>query len=407
MNKIKYIILAIISLSCANYYAMDLDEILNNKNVDLAKELIISKKVNVSECGKHGYYPIHTAVNIGAKEIVELLIKEKVDVNIQDTLHANTPLIYAVARSNQEIVKLLVEAGASVNETNKHGATALFHTFYTKDLEIIRYLISNGADINKPDNKGSTLVGNCCSLGKLDLIALLFELGANFNVIDGVGQPAIYLAAMTETNSNKQGLVKYLVEQGVDINIKNKKGDTPLHKACFWGQSNIVKLLIHNGANVTIKNNMNDDPITVACKKINGIKRDDAKRPYQQIIELIKGRLLDMIVRSGNIESTVLLIKENLRAALNYKNNKGETILHIAVAYCSLDMIKNLFALLPALRNIRNDVGQTPIMLAALTGPEILNIFMQVAFSFDADWDSVYYNTIEEERPSLMYIRKI
>jgi len=44
--------------------------------------------------------------------------------------------------------------------------------------------------------------------------------------------------------------VKYLVEQGANINKEMKWGETPLFRACYSGKLNIVKYLVELGANI-------------------------------------------------------------------------------------------------------------------------------------------------------------
>ena len=54
-------------------------------------------------------------------------------------------------------------------------------------------------------------------------------------------------------------MVKFLIENGADINIKNNNGDTVLHEAVLIKDNlEVVKLLIENGADINIKNNNGD-----------------------------------------------------------------------------------------------------------------------------------------------------
>ena len=53
-------------------------------------------------------------------------------------------------------------------------------------------------------------------------------------------------------------IVKLLLAIGVDVNIKNHAGDTPLHIATRNGMEYIVKLLLHYNANIHVKNKRNE-----------------------------------------------------------------------------------------------------------------------------------------------------
>ena len=48
-------------------------------------------------------------------------------------------------------------------------------------------------------------------------------------------------------------MVKFLIQQGADVNTKNGDGATALHGAAFLGRSQSAKLLIENGANIKTK----------------------------------------------------------------------------------------------------------------------------------------------------------
>lgn len=56
-----------------------------------------------------------------------------------------------------------------------------------------------------------------------------------------------------------------LKDEMSDPNYKDDKGDTPLHWAVLLKNSLLVKFLLNNGADLTIKNNNGNNPIMIAC----------------------------------------------------------------------------------------------------------------------------------------------
>jgi Ca2+-binding EF-hand superfamily protein len=57
-----------------------------------------------------------------------------------------TALHYACYQGHENLVSLLLEAGASVNATNNHGFTPLFYAAQQEHLEIVEMLLDRGAD---------------------------------------------------------------------------------------------------------------------------------------------------------------------------------------------------------------------------------------------------------------------
>jgi serine/threonine protein kinase len=78
-------------------------------------------------------------------------------------------------------------------------------------------------------------------------------------------RPSIHSAAYIGDEIN----VRYYVNSGVDINIRDSYGMTPLHRAAETGQVRIVKLLIQLGADVEAVDNFHETPLHVAAKTKN------------------------------------------------------------------------------------------------------------------------------------------
>lgn len=53
--------------------------------------------------------------------------------------------------------------------------------------------------------------------------------------------------------SNRADVVKYLLENGADIQTKDCDGQSPLHRAASLGSIDSVKMLVERGADVVAK----------------------------------------------------------------------------------------------------------------------------------------------------------
>jgi len=63
-------------------------------------------------------------------------------------------------------------------------------------------------------------------------------------------------------------LVRWLVSQGLDVNIKNRYGNTPLHNQVRWSSGN-VELFLELGADINARDNNNNTPLHSAAENGN------------------------------------------------------------------------------------------------------------------------------------------
>lgn len=103
---------------------------------------------------------IEAAINNNNIERLRELINSGANVNCRIGDYNSTPLIRAAESSREEMVKLLLEKGASVNSQSKLLETALFPAIFeakiSGDLNIVKILLDAGADLNVKDDNGWT-----------------------------------------------------------------------------------------------------------------------------------------------------------------------------------------------------------------------------------------------------------
>lgn len=115
-----------------------------------------------------------------------------------------------VGRDNVEIINLLIENGADVNNRNNDSETALFRANET----LAKELIKHGIDVNILDNMGRPA---CFFAPAQKILEMLKDAGADLTIKDVNGDNIVFYSNYTMS-------VKYLIEQGIDINHINKEG---------------------------------------------------------------------------------------------------------------------------------------------------------------------------------------
>lgn len=146
-----------------------------------------------------GRTPLHIAVKNAHIEAVKLLIHRGAKVNAKDSTGL-TPLLLAGYKQDEatfeELVEILVENGADVNIKNSvTGTTALLHAVALKSLKATRLLLKAGAWIQENLCK-QTELHEAASKGLLEILKLFLDdprmTPHDINKIDSRGRSALH-----------------------------------------------------------------------------------------------------------------------------------------------------------------------------------------------------------------------
>jgi ankyrin repeat protein len=125
---------------------------------------------------------------------------------------------------------------------------------------------------------------------------LFLKAGMNINVRDKYGNTALMLASMT----GDPEMINLLIKKGANVNARSDSGYTALMYVSSKGDTTTAKLLIKKGADVDSRNNDGDTALMLASL-------------------------------NGNFETAKLIVESG--ADVNVRNNKGNT----ALKYSFLD----------------------------------------------------------------------
>ena len=233
----------------------------------------LDRGANVSEMIRknsiHAATPLHIAAKCNSDpEVTALLIEYGADVHAKDSL-GNTPLYDATRNSDAhtEVIALLLEHGAdptteAYEEICAHPdapcrivrTTILYSAIYFPlGTSAAKLLLKNGADaeVNTLGTAGGYLrapLHSAAMAGEPDEIRLLLEYGADVNLRDPKGNTPLHHTASSFQDPSLA--VQIMLSNGADVNAKNKVGTTPLHGAARNPYFNVVRLLLNHGADV-------------------------------------------------------------------------------------------------------------------------------------------------------------
>jgi ankyrin repeat protein len=327
---------------------------------------------------------------------VTALLAAGAQVNARESINEQTALMWAVGQQHPRVVEALIELGADIHarsrtysqnvETGNRGgggevsavfrggSTPLLLAARVGDIESAKLLIAAGANVNDSLPDGATALVVAAHSGHGELGALLLEKGADPNVA-GVGYTALHAAI----NRSDLGLVKALLAHQADPEIRITKGSparrdsndfqlqarligsTAYLLAAKFVEVEIMRALADAGADPHAV--MPDGTTALMLAAGNGESRArDARRDEtrRQICVCDWGVLEDEHVV---LDAAALALSTG--GDINAVNDAGNTALHSAAAM-RYDTVIRWLADKGADLNVKNKRGQTP--LAAITG---------------------------------------
>jgi len=243
-----------------------------------------------------------------------------------------TPLLHAAVSGDIDSARLLVAAGADVNQAAGDGATPLIVSIVKHHGDIALFLLEKGADPNVSEPGYTAL--HCASVtGQMDVAKLLLEKGANPNA--GVTMPLRLSAAFIPYNPD---LVAGRLSQ---------VGATPYMQAAKAVNVPMMRLLVEHGADPKLTAKDGTSAIMLAA----GL----GKRSLTDMFAFVQYYSWD---EARAIDAITFAIEHG--GDVNGKNDVGETALHGAVYHSATKVIQFLVDK-GANINATNWADQTPL----------------------------------------------
>lgn len=195
---------------------------IRNVNID-AVRFLLDKGLNISKAFKFGETILHTACNIGDKEIIELILQADESLLNKPNDYGVMPIHVISKRGNIESLLYLISKGALVEAVDENGETILHYAVISGRISILEYILRyTDISIDATDNRGKTALHLACEKGKTDIISYLIEMYANQDISDNLGNTPIFYTV-------KNGSIldtKILVCHYASIYALNNKGET-------------------------------------------------------------------------------------------------------------------------------------------------------------------------------------
>jgi ankyrin repeat protein len=196
-----------------------------------------------------------------------------------------TPILYAAANNDLELVQALIKAGANVRAVNQLGTSAITEAAIIGSAPILEALLKAGADPNFKTPDGETPIMAAARSGKVEAAKVLLAAGANVNAKETWGGQTALMWAAAQSQAE---MVKFLASNGANLNDHgkinqwerkiiqeprpkdmNKGGLTPLHYAAREGCIACVENLLASNADPDSEDPDRETPLLLAIMNMH------------------------------------------------------------------------------------------------------------------------------------------
>jgi ankyrin len=241
--------------------------------LDIVRTLL-DAGAEIEQTDANGITPLLIAITNNHPDVARYLIERGGNIRATDW-YGRTPLWAAVETRNMDVdnasfvnsidrapfldlIKLLLEKGADPNVRMKEvppirraflrvtgslawvdftGQTPFLTAALAGDVTVMRLLLEKGADPKIPTFEGTTALMAAAGVNwvfdqtfdegpaaLLEAVKLCYDLGLDVNAVNSMGLTAMHGAA----NRGSDDIIKFLVEKGARVDVKDKEGRTPL-----------------------------------------------------------------------------------------------------------------------------------------------------------------------------------
>jgi ankyrin repeat protein len=246
-----------------------------------AVKALLASGIGPNTADETGVTPLMYSAAFSSMEMMQLLLDWEADINAANN-NGSTALILATGDSAK--VRLLLDRGAAANARNKDGTTALMAAARSRNIEALKDLLARGALAGAPANEASVFAGIAYSREDSRVLDVLAQTHLDLKPINAA-VPGILFMNLTNTEMARKLLatgagsggqlrlgrgpitlpvlglaafhgnvevVRAMINDGVDPNIRGSRGFTPLMMAAAGDVPNpdVVRFLIERGAKV-------------------------------------------------------------------------------------------------------------------------------------------------------------
>lgn len=264
---------------------------MDGEGTDLIKSVKVDKSAN-NEKDNNDTDIFFRAIYDNDTETIGNLLKNGFDIGAMNKNGENAVNV-AISSGSYFVLEFLIENGANLNSTSDTGIPPLSQAISEYNGEAIDILL-NSNKVDMYSVWGDMWTGSplyiACSRANIYALEKMLENGADLNhdFSEYNAVPLIHYAINYKQylkNDDYKELIAFLILNKININTKNKQGQTPLMAALKNGDIDGFNALIAGGADVSLKDKNGKTALDYA-KNLKGASMLPDNE-YEKIINLL------------------------------------------------------------------------------------------------------------------------
>lgn len=205
---------------------------LRQHNTDKFLELLDSRIKDPNIVNSQGDSLLLAAATLGNRDAVLALLAKGADVNKQNYNTRDTAILRSIYMDQDDIAEILTYADANLNLTNNYRQSPMGLAIEKQKGKLVELFLSHGVKVGV---NGKTLLRSSASKNFVGVFGML-KGGVDPNVTNEKGNTPLIISASLGDNLS----VKHLLAYRADVNAANLEGDTALIYAARYNHPETV-----------------------------------------------------------------------------------------------------------------------------------------------------------------------